>query len=361
MDFHIKIHQRQNQLIKTNDQPRKLNAFFTEGGGTRGTFAIGILEYLFEDNPYIKLADIDIFGGTSVGSYLNTALSLGFQKNDLLDFSKSIDISNLVDAKYLFMLTAARFLRQGYLYNDVGRDSMVRGILNFKFDNIIKHLQLIGTEVNVIVNVIDNASDLTFGHLRHLIKIYPKIYKHLIINVVDISRNQQIFMTTLEEKWDAIKLYDAMMASSAIPFVFKSSTLYYEAGTDTYTYQATATTTENKLIDGGVATNNPSDYFLINQDKFADYNLWLLKFTTKPNYVTVNGIMPLLYRLIDFLIGGQNVQNVTADLMHKIYNINCINLHSEAGTLTTYTQSEIQQCISDIYQKCLKGELFFGN
>jgi predicted acylesterase/phospholipase RssA len=77
------------------------NAFFIEGGGTKGVYAIGILKYLFDNNPHFSLADVNIFGGTSVGSYLATALSLGFQKDDMIEISKIIDISKLIDSKYI--------------------------------------------------------------------------------------------------------------------------------------------------------------------------------------------------------------------------------------------------------------------
>lgn len=328
------------------------NAFFIEGGGTKGIYAIGILKYLFDENPCIDLNNVDIFGGTSVGSYLATALSIGYQKEDIIGLSKIINLSELIDSKYMFMVTLYRFTTSGYLYNDEGRQDIVQKILNYRINTIKEHLDL-------PANSNFNGKDLTFGHLKKLMEKHPTIYKHLLINAVDISRNQQIFMSTLDNKWDNIKIYDAMLASSSIPFIFKGVTLNYQPDDDMYTYTQTHNSTINNLVDGGVSTNNPLDYFLLNNDQFIDYNLWLIKFTNHPKYVKIDGTITLLKQLAEYLISGKN--DVKMDLVEEHYKINCINLHSCAGTLDIYTPDEVQKIIENVYEKCVSGKLYFGD
>ncbi|XWV25732.1 putative patatin phospholipase [Tupanvirus soda lake] len=346
------------RLLHNNNNKNKLllsstnnkNAFFIEGGGTKGVYAIGILKYLFEENPYVDFKNINIFGGTSVGSYLATALSLGFEKNDIVEISKIIDISNLIDSKYMFLVTGYRFLSYGYLYNDSGRQDIVYKILQYKIDTINEHLELTGA------NKLD-GKDITFGHLNALITKYPHIYKHLLINAVDISRNEQIFLTTLDNKWEEIKLFDAILASSAIPFVFKPTLLHYDPNTNKYSYNGTKNTTINNLVDGGVSTNNPMDYFLLNEDQYPNYGLWLLKFTNHPSYVKIDGTITLLKQLANYLISGKN--DVKMDLVQDQYSVNTINLNSKAGTLDLYSAQKIQEIIEDIYNQCITGTLKF--
>lgn len=350
--FKVKIVKSNEKNTKAILQQNNKHIFCIEGGGTKGVYAIGVLKYLFETNQYLDIKTVEIFGGTSVGSYLSTALSLGYQKDDILQISKIIDISKLIDSKYMFMMTAYRFVTQGYLYDDLGRQDIIKKILDLKINTIKQHLGLPADKQL-------SGKDLTFGDLKKLILTYPDIYKHLLINVVDISRDEQIFMTTLDNKWDDIKLFDAMLSSSSIPFVFKPVSLYYYPSLDKYGYQQTAESTVDMLVDGGVSTNNPLDYFLLNDDKFLNYKLWLLKFTSHSHYTKMDGTITLLKQLADYLISGKN--DVKMDLIEDEYNINTINLHSSAGTLDIYTQEEIQKIIQDIYVQCSEGKLYFTN
>lgn len=328
------------------------NAFIIEGGGTKGIYAIGILKYLFDNNPYLHMKSINIFGGTSVGSFLAAALSLGFDQNDMVEFSKMIDIGKLVDAKLKVMVSLCRLLSKGYLYRDCGRRDIVNKVLNYRISTINEHLDL--HDHHQI-----SGKDLTFGHLRLLINKHPNIYKHLLINAVDINRHHQVFMTTLEDTWDEIKLIDALLASSAIPFVFKPVKLYHNPTTDRYTYQMTDETTLNSLIDGGVSTNNPLDYFLVNNDQYSDHIIWLLKFTSQPQFVKIETNRALLKQVADYLISGKN--DIKMDLLQERYNIHIINLHSTAGTLEIYSTKKIQKIIQDIYEQCVSGNIYFGN
>lgn len=350
IQFRLKTHDSKKTHVLSQNPVK--NAFFIEGGGTRGIYGIGVLKYLQSANPYIKLDQVDIFGGTSVGSYLATALSLGYQKDDLVEITKIIDVRKLIDSKYMFMMTMYRFMTQGHLYDDTGRQDIIKKILDYKIVMIKDHLG-IADQANF------GGKDLTFSHLKKLIASHPITYKHLLINVVDISKNDQIFMTTLNDEFDDIKLFDAMSASSSIPFVFKPVTMYYHGNTKKYGYQQLDGSTINNLVDGGVSTNNPLDFFLLNDEKYSHYKLWLLKFTNYPQYVKIDSTIILLKQLMEYLITGKN--DIKMNLVEEDYHINCINLHSTAGTLDIYTPEAAQKIIDDIYNQCVSGKLFFGN
>lgn len=345
-----------NSQAKNNKQKESIestkNAFFIEGGGTRGIYAIGVLKYLFENNSHLNLDSVNIFGGTSVGSFLATALSMGFQKDDIIQISKIINIADLIDKKYMFMITAYRFCSQGYLYDDIGRQKIICQILDFKIDMIKQHLGL-GNDKNF------RGKDLTFAHLKTLIALYPNIYKHLLINVVDISRSEQIFMSSLNDKCNDIKLFDAILASSAIPAVFKPVKLYFNPDLDKYNYHNTENSLETYLVDGGISSGNPLDFFLLNDHIYSEYELWLIKFVDPPQYTKIDGFISLLKNTIDYLVSGKN--NIKMKLVEETYCINTINLHSKAGTFDIYTQPQIQTIIDEVYNQCLTGMLYFDN
>ncbi|AZL89119.1 patatin phospholipase [Megavirus baoshan] len=339
------------KIKRTIDDDIIKNAFFIEGGGTRGVYAAGVLKYLFEDNEFLNLCKVDLFGGTSVGSFLSTALSLGYNKEDIIGVSKIIDLSKLIDSKYMFMFTAFRFLSKGHMYDDSGRQDILKKILNYRIEIIREHL-------GIAKGIEFCGTQITFGHLKKLIQEYPNIYKHLLINTVDISRKEQIFMTTLNDDWNEIKLFDAMLASSSIPFVFEQSKLYYNIKTKKYNYENTRDSTINYFVDGGVSNMNPLDYLLLHSD-LKNYNLWLLQFTNKPKYVNINSNIVLLKQLVDHIMGAKN--NINMNILHQEYQINVINLNSKAGALDIYTPEKVQEIIEDIYNQCLSGTLHFEN
>ena len=330
------------------------NAFFIEGGGTRGVYAIGLLKYLCQDNQYINFNDVQIFGGTSVGSYLAAALSLGFDSNDIDAFTEKLDMNNLVDSKFLFMTTLYRLLAKGYLYNDTGRKELAENFINIKLDAIRKDLEHNSESGGIPMG----PNDITFAHLKKLITTHPNIYKHLIINAVDISTDDQIFITTLNDKWNDIKLIDAILASSAIPFVFTPTILYRYNDTNTYGYIKKPNSTVNHLVDGGVSTNNPLDFFLINNSTYDEYDLWLLKFTSDPGYKKIDGNISMFKQLLQYLISGKN--DIKMDLITDQYDISTINLKSTAGTLDIYSNDEIKKIAAEIYKKCEMGEIAFS-
>ncbi len=340
----FKIRSINNKSRTTNNE----NILFIEGGGTKGVFALGILKYLFEPNPYVDLSKINTVGGTSIGSFFAAALSLGYDSIDLQKISEMIDISKIFDNSYLMIPLVYRFISKGYLYDDTGRRDLIQKIINVKIDKIKKHLGR---------NDIFEASDLTFGHLKKLIDDYPTVYKNLIINAVDINKSDQIFFTTLDDNSSNIRIIDAILASSSIPFVFKTIELHSKISSNVYHYHKSSNATTNNLIDGGVSTNNPLDYVLLNPTKFQNHTLWLIKFSYEPSYTKIHGTIDMLKHLANYLISGKN--DVKMNLIEDQFNINTINLNSTAGTLDFYNQQQIQKIMNEVYQLCLEQKIKF--
>uniref|UniRef100_A0A6C0LTF4 PNPLA domain-containing protein n=1 Tax=viral metagenome TaxID=1070528 RepID=A0A6C0LTF4_9ZZZZ len=324
------------------------NAFFIEGGGTRGIYALGVIEYLFMKNPYFQFSDTKIFGGTSVGSYVAAALSLGFDISNIKLFTNEIDISNLIESYYKFPLIMYRFCKYGYLFNDNIRQKIVRQILEIKLDQIRSDLNMPNLK----------AIELTFGNLKTLIKSKPNTYKHLIMNSVDLSINRQIFFSTLDSNADEISLYDGLLASSAIPFVFQSTKLYrYPDGK--YGYHKTLNATLDNMVDGGLSMNNTFNYVLLHPDIFTGYTFWYLKFTNDISYTPTEGIISEIKQIINFLLDSYS--DINMDMIYDKYFVNIMNLHLSVGGLTIYNREQITNIVTSIFNECVNYTYKFTN
>ncbi len=247
-------------------------------------------------------------------------------------------------------VTLYRLIIKKYMYKNEGRLNIIKKILDFNILKIKQHLNIPDGEKFT-------CSDLKFKHLRKLIKLHPTIYKHFLLNTLDLSRSKQIYITSMEKKWDDIYIIDALMASSAIPFVFDSKKMYYNSVDDTYSYDE-SNGTKNSLVDGGVSMNNPIGYFINKNledtlssnnidDKLSKYKFWVLKFDKKPKYINIDTITEIADQVLDSMMGTGDDLNI--DFMEQKYNINTINLHLTAKTLTIYTQQQIQDIISKVY------------
>lgn len=347
----IKKHNKNKQIIdginsRTIDIDNTYkDAILIEGGGTKGIYAIGILKYLFGENPYLRINSVSLFGGTSVGSYIALMLSIGYNLDDLQKIATEIDPSTLFDKPYMLWKTIYRFLFYGYMYDPSKREDIIKTILSKKIDILSDDL---GKNITV--------DKLTFGDLKILIKSFPNKYKDLLVNTVDLSRGHQLFITTLEDKWNDIKIIDALMASSAIPIFFKPVQLFYNEYEDVYGYNNS--NSKCYLVDGATSTNNPTDYVLLNAPYFLNYNIWLIKFTCDISYYQINTRLDLLSQLTSYLVSGKN--DVKTNIIHEYFMINTINLKLSVGTLDIYKMDEINKIIDDIYDKCIQGDISFN-
>jgi len=332
---------------KDKSQHKNKHAFVVEGGGTKGIYTIGFMKYIMQPNPHIDFDKIDIFGGTSAGSFIALCLSLGYCLEDLDAVSKIMDFSNLIDSNYHFLQIGYRFLTNGNFYDKSNLRKTVDGALKIKIGSICQDLQ---TEID--------STDLTFGHLKILIARYPHKYKHFVVNTVDLNRSAQIFFTSYDDRCDNIKLLDAVIASGSIPFVFQQSEFYYNEERDMYSHTPIDKgDCLNKFVDGGVSSCDPLEYFLLHEAKFQNHNLWLLKFTNKKPCHVIYNATTLFKALYYFLVYGKS--ELKMKLIEEKYRFSIINLECTANTLDLYTNEQIQEITEYIYNKCLQNDIIF--
>jgi predicted acylesterase/phospholipase RssA len=311
------------------------------GGGTRGVHALGLFMYLLEKNDILDISEIGIYGGTSTGSFFATGMSLGYTRDDIVSLSKEIPIDNITDPTYMLPKSLFRFLYNGYLYSSDGRASVAKMVIEKKLNILQRDLG----------DVTLGYSDITFAHLRQLIKGYPKIYKDLLINTVDISIGKQVFMTTMDCDSDNITLYDAMMASGTFPFLFDPFNLYYSD--KKYSSIPAPEYNIHKMVDGGLAINNPLEYFVKN--RLTDYTFWLVRFINETDYGEVNTPYKLAMQMFYYLLVGKS--EIAEDILIDDNDLSIIDLDVTQGTFQAYTNEEVCKITLETYNKCKNGHI----
>lgn len=318
-------------------------AFIFEGGGTKGIYSLGILKYLFRtDNPFVDLNKVFIFGGTSVGSYIAAALSLGYDLEELERFMDKLSISELIDPWYYFPITISRLLKSGYMYESKGRKKILDNI----FMQIIDRIK---TDLKLDIKY----TDITFSHLKTLITEYPGKYKNLVVNAVDLNNSEQIFFSTLNDYSNELSIYDALMASSAIPFVFEPTIAYRK---EKYFFSKNIENSKKiMLIDGGTANNNPLDYFMIDIKDYDGIDFYLLKYNSPSEYKEINSIYTAFERIGSYMLTERN--NVNMEVISDFFDINIINLHVDNSPLYIPTEQEIKDIIVIIENQCKSNKI----
>lgn len=330
-----------------NTKPKKKNAFFIGGGGTKGIYAIGVIKYFFRENSLFSLTNTEICGGTSVGSFFAAAISLGYNEIDMDMCSLHIDMQDLNVNFLQYPTMFFRLLFKKYLYNTNVRENMITQIINQKIETL--RIDLDKPQIN--------ATEITYGDLKFLIKNYPNKYKHLIINSVDLASGKEIFFNTFESKTDNISIYLSLLATSAFPFVFKPVILY-ENPDGTYSQESTTDSVAGYFIDGGVATNNPLDYLLENYENFLDYDLWYVKFSDKNKRKKVTNIFSSVKQIISFMLNSDD--EFKLKLIKDKYNLSTLNLNLSANTFDVYDKYQIQNIINKVFEECLNNQIAFS-
>ena len=325
----------------------KKNALFISGGGTKGVYALGIIKYMMTNTDIFDLEMADLFGGTSVGSFFATALAIGFNYSDTLKMIDMIDLTQIFDNSCFYMKCVYKISRYGYAYENEKLVELIKNIINLRLDDI-----------NTDLGINLKADDVTFGHLKNLRDRYPKKYRNLLINTVDISSGEEVFFTTLNDLSDNFLLMDAMIASSSVPMLFKPFPMYrYPDGS--YGHVETALSEPIIFVDGGISMNNTLDFFLVNEHlpQFADYNVWLIQFTMEKPYVRVDTNIAFITRLCEYMIIGKN--NTKVRSLRDTFTIKTMNLDLKTGMFDVYTQKEITRIINKIVKKCETKQLSF--
>ena len=162
----------------------KYKNLILSGGGVRGLYYLSLLKY-FEDINY-DLNNFKNLVGTSIGSFIAMAISIGYNSNSLkqhlinvLDYSrvKSLNIFNIL--------------------NNFGLDN------GSKLEHFIK--KMIRDKIG--------RKDITF------IELYNIYNKNLIITTVCLEEKNVIYLN--KEKNPNMKIWKAIRMSMSVPFIFK--------------------------------------------------------------------------------------------------------------------------------------------
>lgn len=183
----------------------QLKNLVLSGGGVTALGFLGILKLLYE---YDLIKEIEHYVGTSMGAIICYLLTIGFNHNELLEFSKLFNFSKITE--------------------------------NIKLDNFLYNYGFVDmNNIRIILKNISNFknidNDITFK--QH----FEKTNKKLSITGTCLS-DFKLYYFNYENSPD-MKIFDAILISCCIPLLFEP--MEYN----------------NKCwIDGGIINNFPIDY-----------------------------------------------------------------------------------------------------
>jgi len=265
------------------------------GGGTNVFILLGCIKYCI-DNNVIKLEDIDIYIGTSAGSFLCTMLVLGFNIDDLID----IYVNDISD-KFRF---------------DIKNVNIVDRI---KEKSLLSNKILIEGYESIFIKYRD-------GQIPTLLDIKLKYGKEIIYTVFNMTNNKLEYLNYLNSP--DLLVTQACAISSCLPLVFNPieyNKCYY--------------------IDGGVKSNYPIE-------KTHDYlNKQFIGFgiTYLSNYSRMNLFEYLYYFLMENArkyqtLKIENSKNCVSHCIKIVYDDN-----REGESLLIVNRNKINQYINRGY------------
>ena len=183
----------------------QLKNLVLSGGGVTAIGFLGILKLLYE---YDLIKEIEHYVGTSMGAIICYLLTIGFNHNELLEFSKLFNFSKITD--------------------DIKLDNF---LYNYGFVDM-NNIRIILKNISNFKNI-DN--DITFK--QH----FEKTNKKLSITGTCLSDFKLYYFNY--ENFPDMKIFDAILISCCIPLLFEPIEH------------------NNKCwIDGGIINNFPIDY-----------------------------------------------------------------------------------------------------
>ena len=253
------------------------------GGGLKGWAYIGTIKAL---NELIKLSDIETVSGTSIGSVFGLFYVLGIKWEVLLDYIMNLDFKNMIDVD---------------IDNILINQSILKGN---KYKNVIQ--EIMSTKID---------PNLTFMDLYKYSKI---LYSVTALNISSCKLEYFNYLTKPD-----IKVIDAILASSALPFLFPA----YKIGTDYY-------------YDGGICNNCPTNLvdelesiafdigFLSNPIR-DDSNIKIFSLINSLSVITNNNFQKnenIIFKILDIKFNNETLNiNQTKDDIFNIFMNGYIN------------------------------------
>ena len=251
------------------------------GGGLKGWAYIGTIKAL---NEYINYREIEQVIGVSIGALFGLLYILQFDTDFLLDFMINLNFKELADIDMDSIL-----INQSVL-SGIKFKSLLKEIISYKID-----------------------PEVTFNDLKR----YSKIL--FTVNAINISDSKLEYFNY--QLTPDIKVLDAIMASSSLPFLFPS----YQINKKYY-------------FDGGVVNNCPIDMvdelytlaFDLTVETTSGSSFKLLDFLccliSMSNHSYTNSKKECIHQLLDDRFKNQTVNlNQSKDDIFNIYMTGYIN------------------------------------
>lgn len=253
------------------------------GGGINGIIYIGILKYLEELD---LINNFEIFVGTSIGSFINTLIILGYKSSEIENFILQFNFSNLNKFNIINIFT------------EYGIDD---GSL---FEVLIKCF---------IKNKI-GRSNITLIELFNLKK------KKNIIVTCNISKNECVYIDHISHP--NLELITALKMSTCIPFYFKpvlyKNELYVDGSLLCHFAINLFNKNDNEVL--GILLNKKTNINIVKS--FDDYISLLFNMYTNLNKYNNNNIINIqyLHNIFDFSISLDNKKKLINVGYEHIYN-----------------------------------------
>lgn len=196
-----------------------------EGAGMRGLAYTGVITEL---NDQGILDNIQNVGGTSAGSIVSLAISLGYTPEEITEIIYSTDFSKFNDAGFMFF-SGLRRLKKNYGY--------------YKGDKFVKWLERIIEEKT-------SNPDITFQEL------HDQGFKDLYVVATSLNRQQNVVFS--KDTYPNMKVKHAIRASMSVPLYFQAVFVDKEGNVFD---RSVATPDMDLMVDGGITGNFPIDIF----------------------------------------------------------------------------------------------------
>jgi len=247
-----------------------------EGGGPKGIAEVGAYMELEAEQLDSQLKRV---AGTSAGSIIAAAISVGYRADELKKNLFDLDFGLLLDPQSHLKITSKDIVN---LAENPTKMQGLKTFLKEYWDGFRTLLHPIQTAEELIerlssLNGVCDGEKLretveeliekktgikhcTFKELEGLIKLDPKKYKELHVFAIRLNRLRQselIRFSHKDERWHDLIISDAIRASVSIPGVFVPHTLHFkDADGNRYPKQHLG-----QFVDGGLVKNYPLEAF----------------------------------------------------------------------------------------------------
>ncbi len=260
----------QEQSATSSDtKPFPLENLVLQAAGESGQIYLGPLKYL-QNNEVLK--NVKRIAATSFSSVMGALVAVGYTVENIIEIMSSPDLTAVwnhpLQDKPLEQAIAdpsIQILHQRYLSINskmsarkvIQKLEDAEGVCSLaKFREKID--QLIAAQVTKITGAdLASCTNLTFGELDLLVKA-NKAKALFIVATQAESDTQSVVFSSEDPEWNDLVISDAIVASMAIPGVFKQHTLYFK---DKQTSNRYPRSDKGQFIDGGVACHFPIKLF----------------------------------------------------------------------------------------------------